>query len=51
MNAAARKTPGQTAYEMDIQQRPTYHDGKQRPSWDALSDIAKWSWGRPVINT
>ena len=37
---------GRYAYEADIAVRPLYHDGKPRPSWDQLSEIARWSWTR-----
>jgi hypothetical protein len=37
-------TRGRAAYEADVRERPNYHDGKPRPSWNALSDIAQWSW-------
>lgn len=37
---------GQQAYEMDIQQRPLYHDGTRRNAWDNLCEIARLSWGR-----
>jgi hypothetical protein len=37
-------TPGQRAYEQDVKERPTYHDGTPRPGWDYLASWAKWSW-------
>lgn len=40
------KTPGQVDYEADVKRRPTYHDGTPRVSWDALDDVARWSWER-----
>lgn len=39
-------SPGQRAYERDLARRPFYHDGTARPSWDMLSEIARWSWDR-----
>jgi len=39
---------GKEAYERDLERRPFYHDGTKRRSWDALSEIARWSWCRPV---
>ena len=40
---AARKE-----YENDVARRPTYHDGTARNTWGQLSDIAKYSWMRPM---
>jgi hypothetical protein len=42
-----RKETGREDYERDLAATPNYHDGTQRPSWDQLSDLAKWSWERP----
>jgi hypothetical protein len=39
-------TPGQQAYDADLIQQPLYHDGTTRPSWQQLSEIARWSWER-----
>jgi hypothetical protein len=39
-------TPGQRAYERDLARQPSYHDGKPRPAWSDLWDVAKWSWDR-----
>jgi hypothetical protein len=36
-------TRGQRAYERDLIERPHYHDGKPRRSWDQLSDLARWA--------
>ena len=30
------KTPGQLAYEADLERQPTYDDGKPRPTWERL---------------
>lgn len=35
---------GREAYEADLLLHPTYHDGRARPSWENLSDIARRSW-------
>ena len=32
------------AYEEDCRRWPRYHDGAPRPSWDALSELARSSW-------
>lgn len=37
---------GQAAYETDLATQPRYHDGRPRPSWDKLSEDARWSWER-----
>ena len=42
-------TPGQKAYEEDVQRKPFYHprvNGAVLPRvpWGELSAIAKWSW-------
>lgn len=37
-------TKGQRAYEADLIERPFYHDGKPRRTWDQLHDIGRWSW-------
>lgn len=44
----ANQMTGRDAYEADRTRQPLYHDGKPRPDWDHLSEIAKWSWNRPV---
>jgi hypothetical protein len=43
-------TPGQEAYERDLQQRPFYHDGGQRKTWEQLGDVERWSWERNPTN-
>tara|TARA_R100000935_G_scaffold5325_1_gene12236 strand:- start:1973 stop:2146 length:174 start_codon:yes stop_codon:yes gene_type:complete len=35
---------GRQAYEADRKARPNYHNGKPRPAWDDLDDIAQHSW-------
>lgn len=40
------KTPGQTAYEEDVRRCPKYHDGTERPTWDALKHWCKDTWHR-----
>lgn len=40
------KSPGQIAYEQELQIVPNYHDGTKRPPWSKLCDVAKWSWER-----
>lgn len=42
--AAERKTAGQIAYEADVREKPLYHDGTERPGWDRLDEIRRWSW-------
>lgn len=37
-------TPGQRAYEADVQARPRYHDGTPRRKWQELSEPVQWSW-------
>lgn len=39
-------TPGQLAYEQDLQRKPTYHDGSTRKQWAELPEYAQWSWER-----
>lgn len=46
--AAVRDQAGQAAYEVDCEKRPNYHDGSRRRAWHELSEIARWSWCRPV---
>ena len=40
------KTPGQIDYERDVQQKPLYHTGQPRKTWEELSEITRWSWER-----
>ncbi len=40
------KTPGQLDYERDVQQKPLYHTGQPRKTWEELSEITRWSWER-----
>lgn len=41
------KSKGQIAYEQDVERRPMYPGNLgPRPTWDNLSEIAKWSWER-----
>jgi hypothetical protein len=40
------KSPGQLAYERDLQRTPKYQDGKLRCNWAALFPEARWSWER-----
>jgi hypothetical protein len=40
------KTKAQLAYEADVAKRPRYDGGAPRKTWEQLSDIARWSWGR-----
>jgi hypothetical protein len=46
MNALAPKSPGQIAYEAELQVWPFYPDGARRVSWDNLCALAHWSWER-----
>lgn len=48
MIPASTSLTGREAYERDLTQRPTYHDGSPRRSWSQLCAIAKWSWNRPT---
>ena len=41
---SARTYTPREAYEEDCRRQPLYHDGGVRPSWERLSDVAKWSW-------
>ena len=43
------KTPGQLDYEADVQQKPLYHTGQPRKTWEELSEITRWSWERRHI--
>ena len=43
------KTPGQLDYERDVQQKPLYHTGQPRKTWEELSEITRWSWERRHI--
>lgn len=38
------KTPGQIAYETEVEIYPCYHDGTPRHAWDKLPDHAKRTW-------
>lgn len=41
---------GKEAYEADCAKAPNYRDGTPRKTWEQLSEIARWSWGRsPTI--
>ena len=40
------KTRGQQAYERDVMLTPNYCNGVPRAKWEALPDIARWSWER-----
>lgn len=37
---------GKTEYETDVAQRPTYHDGTPRKTWEQLDKISQYSWDR-----
>ena len=39
-------TRGQTLYAENCRQRPIYHDGTPRKTWEQLGDLARWSWER-----
>lgn len=52
--SAIRTNPaitGAAAYEAHRALVPLYHDGTNRPSWDNLSSIARWSWERTPRQT
>lgn len=42
----AREMTPQEAYEEDRRRRGMYDNGKPRPAWENLPEIAKWSWRR-----
>jgi len=46
---ATVKTPGQLAYERDLEHEPNYNFANHgtdapRPAWHELSEVARWSW-------
>jgi len=41
------KTLGQLGYEIDVENKPTYHTGEPRKSWDQLGSVERGSWERP----
>ena len=38
------RSPGQVAYERDVELEPSYHDGTPRARWSELSDVERSSW-------
>ncbi|WP_176331406.1 hypothetical protein [Burkholderia vietnamiensis] len=40
------KTPGQRAYERDVERHPTHQDGSKRPEWGQLKDYQRFTWER-----
>jgi hypothetical protein len=40
------KSAGRLAYEADLSLRPIYKDGTQRPAWNGIADVVRWSWER-----
>lgn len=40
----AAKSPGQIAYEADLDAKPHYFDGRVRPEWHDLTPTARKSW-------
>jgi hypothetical protein len=38
---------GKADYEADVRNRPTYHDGTPRKTWEQLGEVEQWSWNRP----
>jgi hypothetical protein len=40
------KTPGQLAYEADVQAMPVYHDGAARHGWHELGYAVQDNWQR-----
>lgn len=42
--ANVAKTPGELAYERDVQETPNYRNGQPRASWEDIGDIARQSW-------
>jgi hypothetical protein len=40
------KTPGQIAYETDVDRCSLYQDGTPRKTWDQLADWMKDDWER-----
>lgn len=39
---------GREAYEASVAMQPTYHDGTPRKEWEALGELERWSWSRPL---
>jgi len=39
-----KQTPGQRAYNRELQYVPNYDKGVPRKTWEELDDIAKASW-------
>lgn len=44
------KSAGQLAYERDVARFPRYYDGVSRPTWNRLSEVARWSWERNPVD-
>jgi len=40
------ESAARAAYEADVREMPTYHDGAPRVPWERLCAIARWSWER-----
>lgn len=41
---------GKQAYEAELVERPFYHTGEPRKTWDELSDVVRSSWDKnPTI--
>ncbi len=37
---------GRALYEADLKDRPNYHTGEPRKTWEQLSEVARSSWKR-----
>ena len=42
---------GKADYDADVSERPTYHDGAPRKTWEQLGAVEQWSWNRRVSET
>lgn len=42
----SENTPGQLAYEADVAECPTYHDGAPRKTWAQLDTVLRETWER-----
>ena len=45
--APEAEAQGRADYEADCRSRPNYHDGRPRPTWANVGEIARYSWTRP----
>ena len=40
------KDPGRKAYEAHVRKNPLYNNGRPRPTWDQIGEVAQASWRR-----